>query len=58
VGHSIFNPSCNVNVGLMLSEFEGGGHRGAGACKIHVSKAEDYLQRIIGILLKNKPNEN
>jgi oligoribonuclease NrnB/cAMP/cGMP phosphodiesterase (DHH superfamily) len=58
VGHSIFNPNCNVNVGLMLSEFEGGGHRGAGACKIHVSKAEDYLQRIIGILLKNKPNEN
>lgn len=57
VGHSIFNRNCNVNVGLMLSQFEGGGHRGAGACRFHVSKADDYIPKIIDILLKNDPNE-
>ncbi|MDM8522729.1 exopolyphosphatase [Desulfococcaceae bacterium HSG8] len=57
VGHSIFNRNCNVNVGVMLSEFEGGGHRGAGACRFHASKADDYIPRIIDILLKNESNE-
>ena len=56
-GHSIFNRNCNVNVGLMLSNFEGGGHRGAGACRFHVSKAEDYIPKILDILLKNQDNE-
>ncbi len=57
VGHSIFNRNCNVNVGLMLSKFEGGGHRGAGSCRFHISKANDYIPKIIDILLKNEPNE-
>ena len=58
VGHSIFNQQCKVNVGLLLSQFEGGGHRGAGACKVHVDKAEDFLSKIVSILLKNESNEN
>jgi len=58
VGHSIFNRNCNVNVGLMLSGFEGGGHRGAGSCRFHVSKSNDYIPKIIDILLKNENNEN
>jgi len=57
VGHSIFNRNCNVNVGLMLSSFEGGGHRGAASCRFHASKAEDYIPQIIDILLKNENNE-
>lgn len=57
VGHSIFNRNCNVNVGLMLSKFEGGGHRGAGSCQFHVSKAQDYIPKILDILLKNQDNE-
>jgi len=56
VGHSIFNRKCNVNVGLMLSKFEGGGHRGAGACKFHKSKADAYLDGIVSILQKNESN--
>jgi oligoribonuclease NrnB/cAMP/cGMP phosphodiesterase (DHH superfamily) len=58
VGHSIFNPNCNVNVGLMLAHFEGGGHRGAGSTRFHVSKADEYIPDIIDILLKNENNEN
>ena len=57
-GHSIFNRNCNVNVGLMLSNFEGGGHRGAGSCRFHISKAEDYIPKILDILLKNQDNED
>jgi nanoRNase/pAp phosphatase (c-di-AMP/oligoRNAs hydrolase) len=58
VGHSIFNRNCNVNVGLMLSDFDGGGHRGAGSCRFHVSKADEYIPKILNILLKNQDNEN
>jgi len=58
VGHNIFNRNCNVNVGLMLSRFEGGGHRGAGSCRFHESKAEDYIPKILDILLKNEDNED
>ena len=54
VGHSIFNRTCKVNVGMLLSRFEGGGHPGAGACRFHVSKAEEYLPQIIETLIKNE----
>lgn len=57
VGHSIFNRNCKVNVGLMLTQFDGGGHPGAGACRIHVSKAETTLRGIVAILVKNEENE-
>ena len=57
VGHSIFNRGCKVNVGLLLAEFGGGGHRGAASTRFHVSKAEAYLPQIIEALQKNKCNE-
>ena len=57
VGHSIFNPQCNVNVGLMLAEFEGGGHPGAGSTRFQASKAEKYIPKILETLIKNKNNE-
>ena len=56
VGHSIFNRNCCVNLGHMLSQFEGGGHLGAGSCTFHESKADEYIPRIIDILIKNEPN--
>jgi hypothetical protein len=55
VGHSILNRGCEVNVGKMLSGFEGGGHPGAGACRFARDKAQDYLDRIVEILQKNVP---
>jgi oligoribonuclease NrnB/cAMP/cGMP phosphodiesterase (DHH superfamily) len=56
VGHSIFNPHCRVNVGEMLSRFEGGGHAAAGACSFSAHKADDYIPKIIDILIANKPD--
>ena len=57
VGHSIFNKNCRVNAGLLLASFEGGGHRGAGSCRFAVEKADDYIPRMLDILLKNENNE-
>jgi hypothetical protein len=57
VGHSIFNPGCKVNVGLLLSQYEGGGHPGAGACRFHVSKADTYIPNIIDTLIRNESIE-
>jgi hypothetical protein len=56
VGHSIFNRGCRVNVGLMLAAFGGGGHRGAGGCSLEAAEADVHLERIMAILLENKPN--
>ncbi|MGD2096211.1 MAG: DHH family phosphoesterase [Desulfobacterales bacterium] len=57
LGHSIFNPGCNVNVGLMLAQFGGGGHPGAGSARIPSSEADKILSQIIDQLLANKNNE-
>ena len=54
VGHSIFNRTCNVNVGLMLSRFEGGGHPGAGSCTFDIGRSDTYIPEIINILRKNE----
>ncbi|VTR68850.1 Exopolyphosphatase-like protein [Desulfosarcina cetonica] len=54
VGHSILNRGCHVNVGKMLAAFEGGGHRGAGACRFAREKADRYLARIVAILQANE----
>ena len=58
IGHSIFKHDCKVNVGLLLAEFEGGGHRGAGSARFHKSKAQVYIPQIIEALQKNENNEN
>lgn len=54
LGHSIFNRNCRVNVGRLLSGFEGGGHRAAASCIFDAGKADDYLPRILDVLLKNE----
>lgn len=57
-GHSIFNPNCRVNLGLMLTEFGGGGHRGAAAGRFPSAEANQYIAKIIETLVKNEDNEN
>lgn len=56
VGHSILNRNCHVNVGQMLTVFEGGGHRAAAACSFDAGKADRYIPQIIDILVKNEAN--
>ena len=56
-GHSIFNSGCNVNVGLLLAEYGGGGHPGAASTRFPISKSDEYIPQIIDALKKNQCNE-
>ncbi|RPJ57350.1 MAG: exopolyphosphatase [Acidobacteria bacterium] len=42
VGHSIINRTCRTNVGSLLLQFGGGGHRKVGTCQVPV----DQWQRV------------
>jgi hypothetical protein len=55
LGHSIINRNCNVNVGKLLSQYGGGGHKGAGACRLETDGAEHHIKDILDILVANKP---
>jgi nanoRNase/pAp phosphatase (c-di-AMP/oligoRNAs hydrolase) len=41
----------------MLTAFGGGGHRAAASCRFDAEKADEYIPKIIDILLKNEDNE-
>jgi nanoRNase/pAp phosphatase (c-di-AMP/oligoRNAs hydrolase) len=47
LGHSILNRSCNMNVGHLLAQYGGGGHRGAGTCQVPKSKASRVIKKIL-----------
>lgn len=53
IGHSIFNRQCNVNAGLLCSQFRGGGHRGAGACTVSAEKTPEVMSVMLEILSAN-----
>jgi hypothetical protein len=53
LGHSILNRGCHVNVGQLLATYGGGGHKGAGACRVEPAQGDQILQKIIQILIKN-----
>lgn len=57
LGHSIVNRKCRVNVGELMAAYGGGGHRGAGACRLEPLQADEQLSEIIEILKNNLPNE-
>lgn len=54
VGHSIFNRTCNVDIGNMLREYGGGGHRGAGTAQLKPDEAETKIKEILDRLRKNE----
>lgn len=54
VGHSIFNRTCNVNLGQLLSQYGGGGHKGAGTAQLPREKAEAQIGEILGKLKVNR----
>jgi hypothetical protein len=54
LGHSILNRHCNVNIGKLLARYDGGGHRGAGACRLEPSASDGQIKEILAILIENK----
>jgi len=54
LGHSIFNRTCNVNVGKLLATYGGGGHKGAGTAQLEPETAAEKIEEIMQILKANK----
>jgi hypothetical protein len=50
VGHSIINRTCTTHIGRLCSDFGGGGHRGAGACKLTLKEADRSISDIVEVL--------
>ena len=53
VGWSIFNRTCKTNVGVLMSLYGGGGHKGAGSCMLPVETADAQVRQMIGTLRAN-----
>lgn len=47
VGKSIFNKTSEVDIGLLMLKYGGGGHASAGTCQIDNEEAEKVLQELI-----------
>jgi len=52
-GHSIINRTAKTDVGSLMLEYGGGGHKQVGTCQVPVDKADTILKNII-----DKINEN
>ncbi len=46
-GHSIVNRTCTVDIGSLVRQFGGGGHRVAGTCQVAHAEAEKTLKALI-----------
>lgn len=47
VGKNIFNKTSPVNVGRLLSHYGGGGHEGAGSCRVPEKDVEGVVKEIV-----------
>jgi hypothetical protein len=47
LGKSIFNRTCEIDLGALCGEFGGGGHSGAATCQLPLDQAEEAVQKII-----------
>jgi hypothetical protein len=47
VGYNIFNPTSNVNVGELLKNYGGGGHKVVGSSRVPNDKAEQAIKKIV-----------
>lgn len=52
VGKSVLNRSAQVNVGSLLLEYGGGGHKAVGTCQIDNAKADKVKQELIDKIIK------
>ncbi|MGH7824173.1 MAG: exopolyphosphatase [Candidatus Binatia bacterium] len=47
VGYNIFNATSNVNVGELLRNYGGGGHKVVGSCRVPNAQAEQAIREIV-----------
>ncbi len=47
VGYNIFNPTSSINVGELLKNYGGGGHKVVGSCRVPNDLAEQAIREIV-----------
>ncbi len=52
-GRSILNQRSRANIGVLMSLYGGGGHVGAGACRLQPADADARIAEIVGALKRN-----
>jgi len=50
VGYNIFNPTSQVNVGALLAQHGGGGHRVVGSCRVPARTAQAAIEQIFAAI--------
>ncbi len=53
LGHSLFKHDCHTNIGKLLGEYGGGGHRGAGTVQLLPGEADAKIKEILDTVRKN-----
>ena len=53
VAHSITNRTCQTDIGELMSQYGGGGHKGAGTCQIAHEDVDAKLKEITQVLVQN-----
>ena len=48
VGHSIFNRTCQTNIGSLMLKYGGGGHPKVGSCQVPIGEATGVFREILG----------
>jgi hypothetical protein len=54
VGYNIFNPTSNVNVGELLKNYGGGGHRVVGSSRVPNDRAEQAIAEILAAVTEKR----
>ena len=52
VGYSIINKTAKIDVGMLMSKFSGGGHKQVGTCQVSIEDADNVLDDMVNIILK------
>jgi oligoribonuclease NrnB/cAMP/cGMP phosphodiesterase (DHH superfamily) len=47
LSYNIFNPTSKVNVGMLLQQHGGGGHKVVGSCRVPAGEADKHIQEIL-----------
>ncbi len=53
VGHSVINRTSNTNVGSLLLEYNGGGHRQVGTCQVPYDTADQSIAELVERIKKD-----
>lgn len=50
VGYSVLNRTCKADIGALMLEYGGGGHKQVGTCQVPTEQADEVLSKLIAAL--------